>query len=73
MRIFLIILTLSGCAYKPVVDLRASEEKAQLLQRDTMECRTLIKENISWFTGRRDIAMQKCLKGRGHSVLNTLF
>ena len=70
-KIILIIILLSGCSYKPVVDLRASEEKAQLLQRDTMECKQIIKENISWFRGRRDLAMQKCLNGRGHSVLNS--
>ena len=71
MRMLLIIFALSGCAYKPVVDLRASEEKAQLVQRDTMECKTIIKENISWYMNR-DIPLQKCLEGRGHSVLNSI-
>lgn len=71
MRMLLIIFVLSGCAYKPVVDLRASEEKAQLVQRDTMECKTIIKENISWYMNR-DVPLQNCLEGRGHSVLNKL-
>jgi hypothetical protein len=70
MRIFLILFALSGCAYKPVVDLRASEEKAQLFQRDSMECRRIIKENIPWYYDRSS-ALEKCLEGRGHSVLNS--
>ncbi len=70
MKALLIIILLSGCAYKPVVDLRASEEKAQLLQRDTMECKRIIKDNINWYMNR-DIPLVKCLEGRGHSVLNS--
>jgi len=72
MRTILIILLLSGCAYKPVVDLRASEDKAQLLQRDTMECKRIIKDNISWYMNR-NTPLAKCLEGRGHSVLNEAY
>lgn len=71
MRIFIMIFVLSGCAYKPLVDLRASEDKAQLVQRDTMECNTIIKNNIPWYDDR-NLALQNCLEGRGHSVLNKL-
>ena len=72
MRTILTIILLSGCAYKPVVDLRASEDKAQLLQRDTMECKRIIKDNISWYMNR-NIPLAKCLEGRGHSVLNEAY
>ena len=64
----------SGCSYNPVVDLRVSEDKAQLYQRDLSECRQLIKQNRSIFqlpNDRKEQTMlDNCLSGRGHSVLS---
>ena len=65
----------SGCSYNPVVDLRVSEDKAQLYQRDLSECRHLIEQNPSGiypFNGAvMNKMLDKCLSGRGHSVLST--
>tara|TARA_B100000927_G_C16316514_1_gene409606 strand:+ start:57 stop:305 length:249 start_codon:yes stop_codon:yes gene_type:complete len=60
----------TGCSYTPVVDLRASKNEAQLYQRDLMECKLLAKE-VDWppFPAFR-AALNNCLDGRGHSVLN---
>ena len=64
----------SGCSYNPVVDLRVSEDKAQLYQRDLSECRQLIKQNRSIFQLPNDhkeqTMLDNCLSGRGHSVLS---
>jgi len=64
----------SGCSYNPVVDLRVSEDKAQLYQRDLLECRSLIRHNASgvypFNDGVRNKMLDKCLSGRGHSVLS---
>ena len=64
----------SGCSYNPVVDLRVSEDKAQLYQRDLSECRQLIKQNRSIFqlpNDRKEQTMlDNCLSGRVHSVLS---
>ena len=72
MRLTILTLaaSLTACSYNPVVDLRASEDAAQLFQRDVMECRELAKE-VDWaiFPTYR-MAVAKCLEGRGHSILN---
>lgn len=64
----------SGCSYNPVVDLRVSEDKAQLYQRDLSECRQLIKQNRPLFRLPYEHIEQRmldnCLSGRGHSVLS---
>ena len=63
-------LALMGCSYNPVVDLRASEDHAQLYQRDVYECKELAKQvDFAIFPTWRQ-AVNKCLSGRGHSVLN---
>lgn len=59
----------AGCSYTPVADLRASGDKAQVYQRDVVECKELAKEvAISWTVGFHRVVDQ-CLEGRGHSVL----
>lgn len=68
-------ILVSGCSHTPVVDLRASKEQAQLYQRDLMECQVLAEQVTGGvvskvlFTGYRQ-AMNNCIEGRGHSVLN---
>jgi len=72
MRWFIIIfvLTMTGCSYTPVVDLRASKDEAQLFQRDLMECKELAKQvDFTIFPTYRK-AVNNCIEGRGHSVLN---
>ena len=65
---------LTACSYTPVVDLRASKDEAQLFQRDLMECKELANQIDGFavtqtiFSGYR-IAVNKCIEGRGHSVL----
>ena len=70
LAILTLAVSLTACSYNPVVDLRASEDAAQLFQRDVMECRELAKE-VDWsiFPTYR-MAVAKCLEGRGHSILN---
>ena len=63
-------LVVSGCSYTPVVDLRASKNEAQLYQRDLTECRSLAKQIDYAFTSAYAKGVNKCLQGRGHSVLN---
>ena len=74
MRYLIIAFMLSACSYQPVVDLRASGGKAEYYQRDLNECRQIIKDSRGWFVipGEPiDKAMvNKCLTGRGHSVLS---
>ncbi len=73
----LVIITaigLTGCTrYEPIVDLRASEDKAQLFQRDLNECRQLVDPAKSIWTMGDEYWVQEminnCLNGRGHSVL----
>jgi len=73
MKRFLLIIVcglVSGCAYSPVVDLRASEEEAYLYQRDLMECRELAKDvDLSIFS-KNHRAVARCLRGRGHSIID---
>lgn len=67
------MLALSACSYKPVVDLRSSKDAAQLYQRDLYECKQIIKDNRSIWNKPLlgvDPMLDKCLEGRGHSVLN---
>ena len=80
MRKILIIsaLLVGGCSnsYYPVVDLRASGDKAQLYDRDVMECKSLVLRANKWsseptFKGAYQRSLDLCLKGRGHSVLKT--
>ena len=69
------LILLTSCTHRPVVDLRASKEQAQVFQRDLMECEVLAKQITGnaisrvLFTGYRQ-AMNNCITGRGHSVLN---
>lgn len=66
----MIVGSLAGCSYSPVVDLRASGDRAQEFQRDVAECKDLAKNvTLSWSMGFSRIVDQ-CLRGRGHSVLN---
>ena len=66
----LAVITLAGCSYTPVTDLRASGDKAHLYQRDVVECKELAKEvTLFWTVGFHRVVDQ-CLRGRGHSVLN---
>lgn len=75
-RMFIITtaIALAGCTtYEPIVDLRASEDKAQLFQRDLNECRQLVDPAKSiWTMGDEYWVIEminNCLTGRGHSVL----
>ena len=72
MKKILLILMLSGCTYTPVVDLRVSGDKAQLYQRDLMECREIIKQitKREWGLAYEKV-LAKCLTGRGHSIINS--
>ena len=77
MRLIILIfaISLTACSYTPIVDLRASKDEAQLFQRDLMECKELAKQVAGYavtqtiFTGYR-MAVNNCIEGRGHSVLN---
>ena len=72
--ILTLAVSLTACSYTPVVDLRASKDEAQLFQRDLMECKELAKQIDRFavtqrlFSGYR-IAVNRCIEGRGHSVL----
>tara|TARA_Y100000996_G_scaffold383839_1_gene340110 strand:+ start:6096 stop:6389 length:294 start_codon:yes stop_codon:yes gene_type:complete len=61
---------LTACSYSPVVDLRASQDDAQLYQRDLMECRELAKQVDYSIFPTNHKAVARCLAGRGHSVLD---
>ena len=64
------MISVSGCSYTPVTDLRASGDKAQFVQRDLMECESLARQvDFAWSPYNRRI-INKCLEGRGHSVLS---
>ena len=71
-------LLVGGCSYNPTVDLRASANKAQLFDRDVMECRALTLKAGGWAFkpllegGAYQRILNQCLKGRGHSVLYDL-
>ncbi len=71
-------LLIGGCSYNPTVDLRASANKAQLFDRDVMECRALTLKAGGWAFkpllegGAYQRILNQCLKGRGHSVLYDL-
>jgi hypothetical protein len=60
----------AGCSYTPVADLRASGDKAQVYQRDVAECKQLAKDVTPSWTLMWNRVVDKCLAGRGHSVLN---
>jgi hypothetical protein len=78
MKKLLLILALGGCSYNPVVDLRVSADKAQLLDRDVMECRALTLKAGGWAFkpimegSAYQRILNQCLKGRGHSVLSDI-
>lgn len=68
-------LTMTACStYQPIADLRASEDKAQLYQRDVSECKSLVSQTKwDWeWTVQYQKMVNKCLDGRGHSVLSPL-
>ena len=69
-RLFIIAVLVAGCSYTPVADLRVSGDKAQLYQRDLVECRQLVKQSLGIIaidlSGTR---LNKCLAGRGHSII----
>ena len=72
MRGILLMLaaSMTACSYTPVVDLRASKDDAQLFQRVLMECKELAKQvDFTIFPTYRK-AVNNCIEGRGHSVLN---
>jgi len=75
-KLFLLFILLSGCAkYEPVVDLRASDDQAHLYHRDLGECRTLIdskKSRLVFDPRVTELMLNRCLEGRGHSVLNSI-
>jgi len=63
-------VSLAGCSYQPVADLRVSGDKAQLYQRDVSECRLLVDQAMAWSIGGiKAKAMNDCLRGRGHSII----
>ena len=65
-------IVLTGCASRaPIADLRVSEDKAQLYQRDVAECRALVKEAVAWYVLEieRGRMVARCLTGRGHSII----
>ena len=69
-RVLVIALLATGCSYTPVADLRVSGDKAQLYQRDLVECRQLVEQAQSmWQFGGHVEMLNKCLRGRGHNVL----
>ena len=71
MRMFMILILMTACSrYEPTVDLRASGEKAELYHRDLMECRDLVSQMSLPYFERYRKPLQKCMEGRGHSVLD---
>ena len=72
MRGILLMLaaSMTACSYTPLLDLRAYKDDAQLFQRDLMECKELAKQvDFTIFPTYRK-AVNNCIEGRGHSVLN---
>ena len=68
--IFIAAISLSACSYTPVADLRASGESAQLYQRDLAECKQLVDQSLSWLQyDHGGLRLNKCLEGRGHSII----
>ena len=68
--LLIVAALMTACSYSPVVDLRASKDEAQLYQRDLMECRELAQQvDFTIFPTYRK-AVNNCIEGRGHSVLN---
>ena len=69
-RVLVIAVLVAGCSYTPVADLRVSGDKAQLYQRDLVECRQLVDQALLpiQLIGR-DKHINDCLRGRGHSVI----
>ena len=69
-RVLVMAVLVAGCSYTPVADLRVSGEKAQLYQRDLVECRQLVDQALLpiQLIGR-DKHINDCLRGRGHSVI----
>lgn len=65
-------IVLSGCASRaPIADLRVSEDKAQLYQRDLTECRALADMAASWYHLPSEVRqmVNQCLINRGHSII----
>jgi len=65
-------IVLSGCASRaPIADLRVSEDRAQLYQRDVTECRALVDMAARWYDSPyvRGVMRDDCLEARGHSVI----
>lgn len=70
-RLFVIAVLVAGCSYTPVADLRVSGDKAQLYQRDLVECNQLVSDATPYFQigGSKVKMLNDCLRGRGHSIL----
>ena len=70
-RVLVIALLATGCSYTPVADLRVSGDKAQLYQRDLVECNQLVIDATPYFQigGSKVKMLNDCLRGRGHSIL----
>ena len=65
-------IVLTGCASRaPIADLRVSEDKAQLYQRDVAECQALADQAATWYHLPSEVRMMvnKCLINRGHSII----
>jgi len=59
----------AGCAYQPLVDVKASKQPAAV-QEDQMFCEWLIgKSETKWFGSSDEEMIRRCLKGRGVSVI----
>ena len=78
---------LSSCAYKPVIDSAGrsgtfNDTKAVEITNDLQHCKTIAKNNITFFSNifywsmsptmdtKYESLVRKCLSNRGHSVLN---
>lgn len=69
-RLLVISVLVAGCSYTPVADLRVSDDKAHLYQRDVSECRSLVDQvTMSVQYALRIKYLNECLKGRGHSII----
>ena len=69
-NIIVIFLLISGCS-NYIIDPRGSKEPKEI-DRDTIECERIVDDNLNSFQKvfANDTMMKKCLKGRGHSILN---
>ena len=67
--ITLITFLIASCS-NPLVDLRASGEKAQYYERDLHECKRIVKNIPMSFLYNHKLLVEECLEGRGHSILN---